>query len=511
MGILRAILDKAAKADFSVLGNIYLGPSHFLKVGGVAYLGIMAAGAAIVLAVLVAWVYVVRRTARAGGGRAAFRLGAYGVPLLAVLAAYVTLVYPPTTDEPHYLVLTESLLRNGDLKVGREYSEAVFTKFYPAPTIDAHAVITQDGEMYSQHTVGLPALILLPYAVGGRWGVALLMAVLAALLAAALYGICRQSGVAHVPATAAAGLRAVSIPGICTVSLVFTELPAAWLVAAALQGRRKPWLVALCAAALPWLHPRYAVLSGGLFLLTAIENGLTWALVARWAACLGISGAGFLAAYHGPALVAILNVITEKYPSRIEELSGNTLSRMAFANPLAALAGKLLDRDFGLLPFAPIWLAAFPGAAIALRTGNPANRAFLAGALPYLAVTCMYRNWGGSAFPGRTLVPLIPFLVPYLGLGLGRLRQSLPGRVAVAFAIGLTLWTSFLLTACPVFRYTSGREWLEGRMGSLAHIIPATAFPSLAAPAGALLAVLWSALGLLLLASYAWTRRAKRR
>jgi hypothetical protein len=125
-------------------------------------------------------------------------------------------------------------------------------------------------------------------------------------------------------------------------------------------------------------------------------------------------------------------------------------------------------------------------------------------------LTCVYRNWGGSAYPGRTLVPLIPFLVPYLALGLGWLRRGTAGRVLAGLAVAVTLWTSFLLTACPVFRYTSGREWLEDRMGSLSRIIPATAWPSLSEPGWVLLVVIWSVIAVLAVGSYAWTRIARR-
>jgi hypothetical protein len=176
---------------------------------------------------------------------------------------------------------------------------------------------------------------------------------------------------------------------------------------------------------------------------------------------------------------------------------------MAFANPLTALMGKLLDRDFGLIPYAPAWLAVIPGMAIVARRASPANRAALLAGLPYLVVTCIYRNWGGSAFPGRTLVPLVPFMAPYLAAGLARLSLSAMGRIATGLAVAWGLWTAFLLTACPVLRYTSGRLWLEAKMGALARVIPATAFPSYADPSAGLLLASLGTLTVLVAASFA--------
>ena len=72
--------------------------------------------------------------------------------LFAAAAAYLTLAYPPTTDEPHYLALTESLVADGDVRLAREYGSGALRKFYPTAAIDPDGVITQDGEMFSQHT-----------------------------------------------------------------------------------------------------------------------------------------------------------------------------------------------------------------------------------------------------------------------------------------------------------------------------------------------------------------------
>src|SRR5260370_1368217 len=70
--------------------------------------------------------------------------------------------YKITGDEPHYLLITESLLRDHDLQVANNYltdnpvrraSAVDLTK-----DLDAHTY-----NKYSRHTIGLPILLTIPY------------------------------------------------------------------------------------------------------------------------------------------------------------------------------------------------------------------------------------------------------------------------------------------------------------------------------------------------------------
>src|SRR5207244_2118757 len=135
------------------------------------------------------------------------------------------------------------------------------------------------------------------------------------------------------------------------------------------------------------------------------------------------------------------------------------------------LAGKLLDQNFGLLPYAPWFLVAVAGAWAAWR----GSRRYLAAGAPYLLMTCLLnypRVWGGSTYPGRTLVPLLPFLAVPLAAGLtwaakGRLRRGV-----IAILIVVSLAQAWALTACPVLRYTSGKAWLAAHAARALRVAP---------------------------------------
>ncbi len=461
------------QARFSILGACYLAPGWFVHLTPSRYAVVLACGVAWMGAA--AWLgWRVRR--RTGTGDRGFYLGALTLFLLA--GAFVTLVYPPTTDEPHYLMLTESLLSDGDIDLANNYMHQDHLKFYPGATLDPHVVICPDGRWFAQHTIGLSLLVLPGYALAGRWGSLLILALVAACLPVLLRRISVASGAGARESTALAVLVTATGPLAFGSTLMFPEVPAAVLAAAGLTTTASWWLPAACAAALPWLHPRFAVLSFGLLAVHVLENRRRGAIIAAWSGAAIVSGGFFLFVYHGEALVAALNVLTEHYPARLEDIGGATVTgNMGLRYLLPGIGAKLFDREFGVIPFAPWLLAGIPGVWVATRRrGFPHARLLVAGGA-YALITCLYRNWAGSAYPGRTLIALLPFTAPYLATGI-RWAGKTPGRRGVFGALALvSILTAWLLTACPVLRYTSGRDWMAARGGVAWRILPFNWFP----------------------------------
>ena len=73
------------------------------------------------------------------------------------------------------------------------------------------------------------------------------------------------------------------------------------------------------------------------------------------------------------------------------------------------MAALFFDRQFGLFPFAPVWLLSLPGLVLLLR-GRPADviRALALAAVPVAAAAAYVGWWGGAAPPARYLVPALP-------------------------------------------------------------------------------------------------------
>jgi hypothetical protein len=152
---------------------------------------------------------------------------AFGVLVAAAGRSHVQV--GPEGDEPHYLMVADSLLRDGDLALERDYAEGRYAAFHDAPLAPHYRVRGKGGEIYSLHAVGLSILILPAWAIAGYAGVTVFMALLATLLAREVREwVSDLTGNLRL-AEAAGWLAALSPPLIHYAGLVFTEVPAAAL------------------------------------------------------------------------------------------------------------------------------------------------------------------------------------------------------------------------------------------------------------------------------------------
>ena len=97
-------------------------------------------------------------------------------------------------DEPHYLVITQSLLADRDLKIENNHRQRDYRAFYGGDIRPDFIQRGIDGEIYSIHAPGLPVILLPAYAVGGVRGAIAMLCVLAALGAVAIFKVGTQIG-----------------------------------------------------------------------------------------------------------------------------------------------------------------------------------------------------------------------------------------------------------------------------------------------------------------------------
>lgn len=99
-----------------------------------------------------------------------------GVSLRATHSARVNV------DEPFYLLTTVSLLEDGDLDLINDYELRRYEAFFDYPgDLWSQSVPNRRGQLLSPHNVGLSALIMPAYALGGVDGVKRFLAVLGGL------------------------------------------------------------------------------------------------------------------------------------------------------------------------------------------------------------------------------------------------------------------------------------------------------------------------------------------
>jgi hypothetical protein len=368
----------------------------------------------------------------------------------------------PEGDEPHYLMVAESLIRDHDLDLTRDYAEGRYRAFHSGHLDPHYRVRGRHGEIYSLHALGLSLLVLPAYALGGYAAASFFMAGLGIALAATVRRLLHDV-LEHGAAEGTAWVVALSPPLLSFSGLIFTEVPAALgTTAALLLGRRAETLrpaslVGLGAilAFLPWLNVRYVVLS---ILLAAFvlaqRPGLRRAMLV--AAPLALS-AGGLALFHN-ALYGFID------PRRVYGRRPD----FALATLREGLPGLLLDQEFGLLAHAPVFVLALAGAAILWRRDR---RLLVVGVALVVVVFGTAGTWhmwrGGFNPPARFLVPIVPVLA--LGVGAAVARGF---SAPAALLVGFGLWISSVGIAepgllhrdrdgtAPLWRVASGaQEW----------------------------------------------------
>ena len=216
---------------------------------------------------------------------------------------------PITGDEPHYLIIAASVLRDFDFDVRNNYEQNAATHEISGP-VRPHALMRTGGP---QHMPGLGVLLAVPFGLGGvigaRVGLALL---LVSVLAIAVYRWNRTFLRTADAVLATLGVM-VCTPVIFGASQIYPDLAGGvavfalvgWLLGSD-RRTRSAWCVYwLVAGLLCWLHVKYYAPSGvlaamGVWRLWRDSPRYTFATYATFAA-LFLAGPALFGAFSVPA------------------------------------------------------------------------------------------------------------------------------------------------------------------------------------------------------------------
>ncbi len=410
----------------------------FVWTGGLATLAWLAT---VIAVAAVVWPRARRAPAIAPQTHA--RIAASLSALICASAAWQVSPALPGGDEPHYLVITQSLLRDGDLKIGNNHRRGDYREYFVGDLPPDFIRPGQNGEIYSIHAPGVPALVLPAFALAGYHGVVVFLILVAAMTAGLLWWLAWRVSASASAAWFGWAAVVLSTPWLLETFTVYPDglgacvaLTGFWAllrpdwerVADATSWR--PWLLhGLALAALPWMHIRFSVLAatiGGLALirLTVAPNAVAKAIA-------------FLVT---PALSAVawlwFFLIVYGTPDPTAPYGRQVQNSFAFLPN--GLGGLLFDQGFGLLATAPVLVVAFAGLFYVRRLAAQ----WLIVATPYLiAVTTFAMWWAGWSAPARFFVPV---LLP-LGIFAAAAWTAMRSRGLRAAALALlvvSVWVS---------------------------------------------------------------------
>jgi hypothetical protein len=322
----------------------------------------------------------------------------------------------PGGDEPHYLVIAQSLLYDGDLKIENNHRRGDFLQYVDRDLPPHYLKRGRDGEIYSIHAPGVATLLLPAFAVAGYPGAVALLAALSGLAVAVLW----RAAYLVTTSAGAAWIGVIVVATSATFFLhTFTIFPdpvgavlmafVVWFLARvtivpATVSRIDLLYVGAALAALPWLHTRFALLAAaaGVVIAARLARPSSRA-VARLAAFLAVpmlSAIAWLAFFY-----AIYGTPDPSAPY------GDSRQTDLMWIP-SGLAGLLFDQQFGLLANAPALVLLPIGGALAAPASRRLLIEYALVAIPYVAAVAAFAMWwGGWSAPARFLVALMPLAV----------------------------------------------------------------------------------------------------
>jgi hypothetical protein len=400
----------------------------------------------------------------------AFVIAAIGYALMIPLQ----LRTPIDGDEPYYLLMTESLVRDHDLDLTNQYRELAHSDIgrpdllpQPGDPRGPH------GEQYSRHEPFLPILLMPGYALGGLPGALAVIAFFGALLVRSTIRFLEDEGISDATIRVLFPLIAFGPPVVFYAPRIWPEVPAAFFFLEAVRGirqRRPPrWIAAIFALVL--LKIRFGLLAVVL-LIRVLRTKRQLAIAA--------------------AVVAVPLVIAWL-------ISGNAMNTHSIRELLPSgaifywlgLFGLILDGAAGIVFQAPLYALAIL-ALPRLRSMPHGFRLGMSASLLYILYLIPRSEWhGGWSPPLRYIVVLMPILA--LSVAVMWERIGAGTRAVIA------LWTVMLVihgAAFPwrLFHLATGENFVGESLSTIwqsdfSRLMPSFIRPNMAAVVGSVLLI----------------------
>lgn len=393
-------------------------------------------------------------------------------------------------DEPHYLLITKSLIYDGDINVKNQYLQEQWREFYRRKWVRIlpHARPVNKKTWLSIHLPGTSALAI-PFYLAARGfspeGKKLIIRLgfsLYGLLFLYLLYLLLKGEFPEDVATYSTALVAFTVPAFPFFFHVFPEIPVALILTFSLfslwKGKKLMLVAAgLGAGALPWFGAKYTIYlifllglsvyfqkrKSPYFLLPALlPSSLFFLFLKHYYGSFSL-----LSVYYGPLSA-----------EQRAEILKDIIYRIPWHYRFSTFLDYLLDQRDGLLPYAPV--AVFSLAALIKFWRKKIALSSLILVLPFVFNYGWQTHRGGYCPPARPLASAVWALAVGFALFLKEgENQNL--KLTFRFLAGLSLGLSFFLSSLPSAYYGPTTHDVANRVGLLFHRLstPAVYLPRL--------------------------------
>jgi len=364
-------------------------------------------------------------------------------------------------DEPHYLLVTESILRDGDVYLTNNYEAKQYLPYFQQNITLWHVTHGKNRRFVSTHPMFLSLLVLPGFWAFGYPGAAVTMILLMSLAAMLTFLITDR----FVTRTIAAGVTVflfftypllfysrLIYPETLGVFLVALGLWSAWRLKETRGGHLYAALLGLSAGGMILAHPKFIAVTIAFVVLFFIVRPSKDVKLLAW-----------FAAPAAGCILLLLILTNIAFGWKIVQgltASGGSKFQGGYwgTNSVWGIAGMYLDRAWGLLIFAPVY-GLFGYGLACQKTGWEWDRWWVFFPICiglHTLLLGVFQSWNGGAAPvQRYLVPLAPMLILCIALFLDRVRS----KVAWGAAALLGLYT--IVTTVWAFRFMVGTYGIE--------------------------------------------------
>jgi hypothetical protein len=398
-------------------------------------------------------------------------------------------------DEPHYLVISQSLLEDGDFDLSNNYEDRDYRKYMPPTTrLSPHTAPRTQGR-HSFHSPGLSLLLLPFYSLGALFGgklqlfcVRFGMSILGALLGLQVFLYARQEWKQEKLALGLWAIFSFTSPIYFHAIHIYPEIVVTLISLyiyrrlrfASQFSRGQLIFMGLLLACFIWLHAvKYTFILIPLFLYciwTLLrKHRVGWNLLYFLAFPIGLTLLHMVFSHNLYGSLSIFSVSLKGATTASESTSylKNLFSVFSLRARWETLAGYFFDQRDGLLFYAPLYFFAFLGVIEMVRHKRRDLWVLLFLSAPYVLFHAFLTQRTSFAPHARTLVAVTWVAAIFLGAFLTHCGKRY-ARTLFNLAVVISLILVYLLLRTPWALYqptTAGESERAGMLfASLSHM-----------------------------------------